>query len=185
MCCGWRLHPSEKANSVDIVPGGVALNTSKLKMKKSPALRGQGVAKPLSPHPVRHVPRQASQISGTYLPDDFSCDAWRGTCLTGRGDSVCCIAELHSLSVMNYTERNTRDSPSIDDLFLISLGPDAKHTLGISYFCKRRLDLVFSFVRWGAWSRFAVKNRRNAEALMQSAASWPATCSSPRHPQPT
>jgi hypothetical protein len=31
---------------------------------------------------VRHVQRKASQLSGTYLPDDFSCDAWRWTCLT-------------------------------------------------------------------------------------------------------
>jgi hypothetical protein len=41
----------------------------------------------LSPRPVRHGPRQASQLSGTYLPDDFSSDAWRGPCLTGRGDN--------------------------------------------------------------------------------------------------
>jgi hypothetical protein len=40
----------------------------------------------LSPRPLRHVPRQASQLSGMYLPDDFSYDAWRGTCLSGRGD---------------------------------------------------------------------------------------------------
>jgi len=35
---------------------------------------------------VRHVPRQASQLSGMCLPNDFSCDAWRGTCLTRRRD---------------------------------------------------------------------------------------------------
>jgi hypothetical protein len=40
----------------------------------------------VSPRPVRHVQRQASQLSDTYLPDDFSCDAWRWICLTGRGD---------------------------------------------------------------------------------------------------
>ena len=41
----------------------------------------------LSPRPARHAPPQASQLSGTQLPDDFSCDAWRGPCLTGRGDN--------------------------------------------------------------------------------------------------
>ena len=40
----------------------------------------------LSLRPVRHCPRRASRLSGTYLPDDFSYDAWRGQCLTGRRD---------------------------------------------------------------------------------------------------
>jgi hypothetical protein len=44
----------------------------------------------LSPRPVRHGPRQASQPSGTYCTclTIFSCDAWRGPCLTGRGNSL-------------------------------------------------------------------------------------------------
>jgi hypothetical protein len=42
----------------------------------------------LSLRPVRHGPRQASQLSGTYLPDDFGCDAWRRPRLTGRGDTA-------------------------------------------------------------------------------------------------
>jgi hypothetical protein len=29
----------------------------------------------VSLRPVRQCPRQASTLSGTYLPDDFSCDA--------------------------------------------------------------------------------------------------------------
>jgi hypothetical protein len=40
----------------------------------------------VSPRLVRQCPGQASRLSGTYLPDDFSPDAWRGHCLTGRGD---------------------------------------------------------------------------------------------------
>jgi len=43
-------------------------------------------SKVLSLRPVRQCPRQAPQLCGTYLPDDFSRDAWRGHCLTGRGD---------------------------------------------------------------------------------------------------
>jgi hypothetical protein len=41
----------------------------------------------LSPRPVRHGPRQAPQrkSSGRYVP--LSCDAWRGPCLTGRGNT--------------------------------------------------------------------------------------------------
>ena len=41
----------------------------------------------LSHRLVRHGPRHASQLSGTYLPDDFSYDAWRGPFLTGRWDT--------------------------------------------------------------------------------------------------
>ena len=42
----------------------------------------------LSLRPVRHVHHQTSQLSGTYLSDDFSCDSWRWTCLTERRDSA-------------------------------------------------------------------------------------------------
>ena len=58
------------------------LNATCNKLWRSAPVRPQYL---VSPRPVRHGPRQASQLSGTYLPDDFSCDAWRGPCLTGRG----------------------------------------------------------------------------------------------------
>ena len=50
----------------------------------------------LSLRPVRHVPRQASQLklSGSYVP--LSCDAWRGACLTGRRDTVATVRLLTS-----------------------------------------------------------------------------------------
>jgi hypothetical protein len=46
----------------------------------------------VSPRLLRHVPRPASQLSYTYLPDDFCCDAWRGTCLSRRGDKALGVA---------------------------------------------------------------------------------------------
>jgi hypothetical protein len=48
---------------------------------------------------------QESQLSCTYLPDDFSCDAWRGTCLTRRRDSVGAFA---------FTSFRSRDLMSRD-----------------------------------------------------------------------
>jgi hypothetical protein len=41
----------------------------------------------VSLRPVRHAQHQVLQLSGTYLLDDFRCDAWRWTCLTGRRDT--------------------------------------------------------------------------------------------------
>ena len=53
-------------------------------------------------HSVRHCPRQASQLSGTYPPDDFSCDAWRGQCLTGRRDRQNNLKSPHPLLAKEY-----------------------------------------------------------------------------------
>ena len=57
-----RPYPCEKANSVNTVPGGVTLNTLKLKMKKrkSLALRGQGVAKPAKGVSLGAMPKNAT-----------------------------------------------------------------------------------------------------------------------------
>jgi len=52
----------------------------------------------LSLPPVRHVQRQASLLSGTYLPDDFSSYAWRWTCLTGGKDNKALLPMLSHLT---------------------------------------------------------------------------------------
>jgi hypothetical protein len=42
----------------------------------------------LSPRLVRHSLHQASQINSSGKYEPLNCDAWRGLCLTGRGDRV-------------------------------------------------------------------------------------------------
>jgi hypothetical protein len=36
----------------------------------------------------------------TYLPGDFSCDAWRGECLTGRGDKPSVVLRNLSCNIL-------------------------------------------------------------------------------------
>jgi hypothetical protein len=76
----WRWHfgcLQQKPHSLDTV---VAKRVKDQGHSEVPSLR-----------PVRHVQHQASQLSGTWLPDHFSCDAWCWTCPTGRGDRDSCI----------------------------------------------------------------------------------------------
>jgi hypothetical protein len=58
----------------------------------------------LSLPPVRHVQRQASLLSGMYLPDDFSSYAWRWTCLTGGRHNLV----IHALKFSDMVARIKR-----------------------------------------------------------------------------
>jgi len=93
---------------------------------------------------VRHVPRQASQLSGTYLPDDFSCDAWRGTYLTGRRDTCqtppWLLRTLHLPILGFYALIKRTLRASLAATTAIEQGRKEKQGRGIGVICIRRIS---------------------------------------------
>jgi hypothetical protein len=58
----------------------------------------------VSPRPVRHFPRQAWQLKPRFCLTTFSCDAWRGKCLTERRDARPNIPSLrHNIEHVRYS----------------------------------------------------------------------------------